>query len=450
MTSDHDRCPKCWQPTTINYEVDDDALLLGEEIVKEGVSRDWFFMEDLETIVYGAPLPGPKPPDEDLIELVKELDKEFPYSREPLGPPLRPDREPLRKLLYALGWRHVPLRTLSNEHTQRRELWTRPLSMHELVRREGNKPRQEHGMTQVLGEYLGRRLRQSHYQQDFAFNSQTRQKQMGDILAHLREVKIPQWNAQIAAAIGTPTSTSSVLLSYLHGTGKVVRYSYDPGHLTAAYVARQYAHLFVHTPVEELSPIDDLDDMDLYEQLSKILHGHTAIPQSLLHRQFPNVRPGLLDSVMDQFGWRQRRFNRTSHWVSPEHPHFSSIQPSRRLQDAEIEKRRELYQESPDEFEDDLLLEDGELFLEPAIAPVEEERPVIVAETPIAKSKPVINGEATVVLEFMKSGGMLAPRDIAKGTAIPTRRVNVLLSELLELGKVMKFPMGKTEAYVAR
>jgi hypothetical protein len=346
------------------------------------------------------------------------------------------------------------LRTLSNEHTQRRELWTRPVPMQALLRREGNKRRQGHDLTQVLGDYLGRRHRRHRLYLDTEF----RQEQMKTILAYLREAKMPRWNAQVAAATGMHRVTTSLLLSFLHGDGKIVRYAYDRTHTNAAYVARQYAHLFEHIPVEALSPIDDLDDMNLYEQLSEVLHEHTAIERSLLHRQFPNVKNTLLDGVMEQFGWRLRALGRRQkYWVSPEHPHFVSIQSGTRDVDAQIKGRRAAYRE-PQEFEDedeDLFFEEGEI-LEPNMAPIDEESPVIVIDEPIvdepvvATSKPVINGETTTILAFLQTGGMLAPRDIAKGTSLSTRRVNVLLSELVELGKVMKFPMGKTEVYVAR
>jgi len=447
-----------------SYELDDDVLALGHELREEQLRRDWIFIEDFEEILLGKTL-TPPPPDPEIVEIVAELDELFPWKPRPMGPPPWEGRAALRKALYVMGWRHLPLRTLVNDHGQRKEMWVRRLSWQEIEEETDKKSRREHPLMLLLAEHLGRTeaRRKRYLDQDLA------RARMRLVLQHLADVKKPQWVGQVAAAIGVHRMTTWILLSFLHGEGKIVRYTFNRSGSDAVYVLRKYAKNFEHIPFQELLPINDLDDMDLYEQISVVIKGHTSIPTKLLFAQFPNVQTGVLNQVMDQFGWRFRSLGGRPGWVAPSHPQFESRTETVRITERRILEKRAAYA-AVDEFGEELdTLEvfDGDLVdleyepdedLEAVVGDIEqalEQPPPVVPSTPppgpsILPVTPALNGDATEVLSVLQGGGTFKVRDIVKAVSLTTRRTNAVLDELVEHGKAMRFPVGNSQIYVAR
>lgn len=461
-------CARCGHPLVFtDLELDDESLALGYELSQEQLRRDWMFIEDLEELLYGEPLVVHEPVDPELAEIVEELDEEFPWKPRPLPMPPRPERDVLRRALYVLGWRHLPLRTAVTGEGQRRELWVRRMTVQEVEVHWDNPVRQEHPLTVLLAEYLGRReARRQRYRE-----GELARTRMRMILQHLDDVGRPQWVGQIAGALGIRKATATVLMSFLYGEGEVARYTFNRGKTDAVYVSKKHAHRFDHIPRDELLPIDDLDEMDLYEQLENVLEGHTAIKEATLFQQFPNVQSSLLERVMDQFGWRSRRIQRETFWVSHEHPQWESRRPVVREHDRRVLEKRAAYAAAADlvkelddpRFEDrgledvDLTPDDETAAVVDAIdsslqdaKPKKAKRAKRTRKKAKSKKTKNLNGEAVEVMTVLRNGGTFQAREVAKATSLSTRRVTVVLDELVEDGKVMCFPVGSSQIYVAR
>jgi hypothetical protein len=408
---DDDRCPRCGiSPDPLDaIELASEDVQIGAVLEARGECRDWIFLSDVELMVYGRILDPAEATDPDLEGIFGALDEVDARARS-----IDVQRERLRDLLRMLGWEHVPLRSLVDDEGRPRELWSRTMGLQEIEKQLDKYHTRDHAIVGVLGEYLG--MERVHRRRPRHDTDHTR-AQREAVVALLKETKRPMWAGEIARTLGFHAPVINYLMAMLRGEERVVVFTHRGHRLDATYVHPDYAAKFRHMPVKEMLEVDDEQEIDIYEEVSRILAGSTAVREHRLDAAFPNVQTTILRRVLDQMGWRPRSIQKQTWWVGPEHPQHTSRNHATRSLDAEIEARKSVYREEPPE--------------------AVEEEPAPLDENEVR------------VLSVLQDGGLAGAREIAKGAKLSTRRTAKILRELVQAGKVKSFPMGASEGFVA-
>jgi len=412
-----DRCPRCGLPAVPDPpELDAERVDIDAALEGRGERRDWVYLADVEELLYGdVPEATIDPADELAVQIFGELDEAM----------VR--RESIRKLLRLLGWEHVPLRSLVDERGSPRELWCRTQTLRELDEATDKKSRREHELVTVLSEYVG--MERRHERMTLAATDY-RRRQRDDVLALLRETGRPMWTGEIAQALAIKSSTVTHLVARLVGEGSVVRFRHERK-ADATYCHVECAESFRHIPVKEILPVDDEQEIDLYEEVARIVAGATGVREHRIFGALPNVRNPTIRSVLHEMGWRPRRVQAQRWWVSPEHPQYTPRKHATRAIEEQIAARRATYRppegdapepESPEGYE--------EAFVE-----------TVEALDP--------GGDEARVLAVLREGGLAPAREIARGAELSTRTTTRILRALVEAGRVKSFPMGAAEGFVA-